>query len=156
MSRAEPPLNIHASAVAVGDAGLLILGRSGAGKSALALRMIARGAVLVADDRTDLVRTGDRLVASAPSVLRGLVEARGVGLLRLPEAGPTQVRLAVDLDAVPVARMPPLHTIAFLGIGLELISGADVPDVDVILTLLMRHGRADPGNPGRTVGSETG
>lgn len=145
VSRPSPPLNLHASAVAIGDAAVLILGRSGAGKSGLALRMIGLGATLVSDDRTDLVRAGDRLIASAPDALRGLVEARGVGLLRLPHREAAEVRLAVDLDAPPVARMPPPRTIAFLGVGLELISGANAPNIDVILTLLVRHGRADPG-----------
>lgn len=144
MSRAEAPLNLHASAVAAGGRAVLILGRSGAGKSALALRMIAQGADLVADDRVDLVRAGDRLLASAPAALAGLAEARGVGLLRLPFVAGAEVALAVDLDAAPAARMPQRHTIAFLGVAVELISAANVPDIDVILTLLLRHGRAEP------------
>ena len=123
---------------------MLIVGRSGSGKSRLALGMIARGAVLVADDRVDLVREGDRLVAAAPPALRGLVEARGVGLLRLPCRPSCEISLAVDLDAAPVTRMPPPDTIAFLGVTLDLISAAGVPNIDVILTLLLRYGRAEP------------
>ncbi len=142
MSRLPERLNIHASAVAVEDKAVLILGGSGTGKSSLALRMIALGAVLVADDRVDLSREGDRLLAAAPRALRGLAEARGVGLLRLPSRETAEIRLAVDLGAAPVARMPPLDTIAYLGVSLNLISGEGVPNIDVILTLLLRHGRA--------------
>ncbi|MDX5349528.1 MAG: serine kinase, partial [Paracoccaceae bacterium] len=45
------PQIVHATSVAVDGRGLLILGPSGAGKSSLALRLIALGARLVADDR---------------------------------------------------------------------------------------------------------
>lgn len=145
VSRDEEPLNIHASAVAVGDRAALILGRSGAGKSRLALRMIALGADLVADDRVDLIRDGDRLMAAAPEALRGLAEARGVGLLRLPSRAGAELCIAVDLDAAPVTRMPPSDTITYLGVPLDLISAHGVPDIDVILTLLLRHGCAEPG-----------
>src|SRR3546814_8050780 len=47
-------VNIHASCVAAGNGGVLILGNSGQGKSDLALRLIDRGARLVADDRCDI------------------------------------------------------------------------------------------------------
>ena len=77
MSRAPPPgdapLNLHGSAVALEGRGLLILGASGTGKSALALRMMAHGARLVADDRVVLARRGDALIASAPPALRGTI-----------------------------------------------------------------------------------
>jgi HPr kinase/phosphorylase len=69
---------LHASVVAVDGAGVLILGASGAGKSGLALRMIALGALLVSDDQVLLERCGDVLVARAPETLSGLIEARGV------------------------------------------------------------------------------
>ncbi|MEO1532556.1 MAG: serine kinase, partial [Pseudomonadota bacterium] len=45
------PDPLHASAVALGERGLLILGPSGAGKTRLALELVALGAELVADDR---------------------------------------------------------------------------------------------------------
>ncbi|PIY73077.1 MAG: serine kinase, partial [Rhodobacterales bacterium CG_4_10_14_0_8_um_filter_70_9] len=79
---------IHASCVAWAVAGkargLLILGASGAGKSALALELIALGAALVADDQVALRRVGEAVVAAPPPPLAGLIEARGLGLLRMP------------------------------------------------------------------------
>ncbi|MFZ9450406.1 MAG: HPr kinase/phosphorylase [Alphaproteobacteria bacterium] len=77
-------IQVHATCVAIDGAGILLRGPSGAGKSDLALRLVDGGAALVADDRVDLRRRGTCLVASPPAPLRGLVEARGVGILRVP------------------------------------------------------------------------
>ena len=96
--------------------GVLILGASGAGKSALALALIGRGAALVADDRVELgPARGRRWSPARPSAIAGLIEARGVGLLRLPAVPEAPLALAVDLDRPPAARMPHPVTITYLG-----------------------------------------
>lgn len=103
---------IHATAVVIGEWGVLILGPSGAGKSALALALIeaaaARGrfARLVGDDRVLLACWGDRLVARGHPAIAGLIEVRGEGLVRLPHAASAVVRLAVTLEAETPPRMP--------------------------------------------------
>jgi HPr kinase/phosphorylase len=126
---------LHATAVAFGaDAGILILGRSGAGKSSLALQLISTGAQLVADDRTLLIARDGRLFARAPRPIEGLVEARGVGLLRLPALRIARLRLAVDLDAPP-ARMPRVETRDLEGVTLPLLPGAPTD----ILVAALRH-----------------
>ena len=108
--------NIHASCVllassgrqfgAPDDAGVLILGASGAGKSQLALRLIERGAMLVADDRVDLFVRESRLFGRAPPGLAGLIEIRGVGIIALPFAMEASIHLAVMLGFASVARHP--------------------------------------------------
>jgi HPr kinase/phosphorylase len=98
---------IHATCVAFGDAGVLIRGPSGAGKSDLALRLIDAGAILVSDDRTELTRDGDAIVATAPAALQGLLEVRGVGILELPHAASARIVLVVDLESeTPPERLP--------------------------------------------------
>jgi HPr kinase/phosphorylase len=109
--------NIHASCVLLGDAGrrfdapadaaVLLLSESGAGKSTVALQLLARGAKLVADDRVELFVRDDELWARAPQNLAGLLEVRGVGIVALPHAAEARVSLAVRLvsrDQVP--RLP--------------------------------------------------
>jgi HPr kinase/phosphorylase len=91
-----------------------------------------------------LARLGEGLVARAPAALRGLIEARGVGVLPLDALDEAPLALAVDLDRAPAARMPQRHTIAFLGVALELISGRDVPNVDAALTILLQTRGAAP------------
>ena len=98
-----PPL--HATAVAIDGAGVLLLGASGSGKSDLALRLIDRGAELISDDYTLLTRDGDALIASAPATIAGLIEVRGIGIVPLPHRPTVRIALLARLDVTP-ARMP--------------------------------------------------
>lgn len=99
---------IHASAVALDGRGLLILGPAGAGKSALALELIALGAGLIADDLVRLAEVDGALTAApVDDGATGLIEARGIGLLRLSTAGAAPVRLVMDLGRPETERLPP-------------------------------------------------
>jgi len=89
--------NIHASCVAIGAKGVLLLGPSGAGKSDLALRLIEDGAQLVADDRTILFIDKGVLWAKAPTTIRGLIEIRGVGIVKMPARRRVKIALVVTL-----------------------------------------------------------
>src|SRR6187402_281581 len=89
--------NIHASCVAIGAKGVLLLGPSGAGKSDLALRLIDGGAQLVADDRTILFTNKGALSAKAPATIRGLIEIRGVGIVKMPARAQVKIALVVKL-----------------------------------------------------------
>ena len=101
---------VHASTVDISGCGVLILGSSGTGKSDLALRLIVDGALLVADDQT-LVETADGFLrASAPGIIAGLIEARGVGLTRAPLKAATRLKLAVQLVSLAPERMPEPRT----------------------------------------------
>jgi hypothetical protein len=100
-----PDINIHASCVAIGPHGVLLLGPSGAGKSDLALRLIDDGARLVADDRTILFVSRRALHAKAPASIRGLLEIRGLGIVELPVRASVKIALAVRLGKEG-ARLP--------------------------------------------------
>lgn len=105
------PSRLHASAVVVGEAGILIRGPSGAGKSRLALALIglARSqghfARLVADDRTAIAVRAGRLLAAPVPPIEGMVERRGLGLTPEPHLATAVVRLVIDCGAEP-ERMP--------------------------------------------------
>ncbi|MBK5926802.1 hypothetical protein CCR87_05470 [Rhodobaculum claviforme] len=122
----------------------MLLGPSGAGKSQVALRMLALGAVLVADDRTELSREGDHLRAQAPGAIRGLIEARGIGLLRAPTVGSARVVLAVDLAQREGARMPPPRIWSALGLEVALIHAPETGCLPSALMLYLRHGGCIP------------
>lgn len=133
---------LHASCVAVDGRGLLILGPSGAGKSALAIRLIALGASLVSDDRTRVVVQGGALVASCPNPdLAGLVEARGMGILRAPASESVPLAFAVDLGQRETDRLPPHRSVTILGIPLSLVLQVQNDHFPDALMLYLRHGR---------------
>lgn len=131
----------HASCVAVDGNGLLILGASGAGKSALALQLMGLGAALVADDQTELRVVAGQLVASAPARLSGIIEARGVGLLRSPPVPFAPVRLVVDLSQHETERLPPSRKVAILGVACDLVHAAQAAHFPVALLCWLRNGR---------------
>lgn len=118
---------LHATTVAWEDRAILILGRSGAGKSSLGLQLLALGCGLVADDRTELRRDGDRLLATCPERLIGLIEARGIGILRAEAVLRAWPVIAVDLDRPALERLPPERSINIEGVCLPVIHKVDDP-----------------------------
>ncbi len=133
---------VHATSVALRTGrhwrGVLLRGPSGAGKSDLALRLIEAGGRLISDDQTHLSRRGRKLVASAPKVLAGMIEVRGVGIVRLPRSqllAQAALALAVDL-VVPdrVERLPEPAREELLGISLPVLALAPF-EVSVVTKL---------------------
>ena len=96
---------VRGTTVSVGGRGVLLRGRSGCGKSDLALRLIDRGAGLVSDDYTEVRVEGGRLLAAAPSAIAGRIEMRGVGIVELSPATDVPLCLVAELDR-PVERLP--------------------------------------------------
>ena len=113
---------LHASTVALDGRAVLIMGPSGSGKSDLALRLIDRGFTLVSDDQTIVKKEGNKLLASAPSNIRGKLEIRGVGIVDMEMIDNAPIALAVELTS-DITRMPDdSRERPMLGIGIPLIS----------------------------------
>jgi HPr kinase/phosphorylase len=133
---------VHATTIAIDGVGLLIEGPSGSGKSGLALQLLAIGASLVADDRTVLTRPDPGPpIAAAPPRLLGLIEARGIGLLRAPPAGAARVAAVLLMDQAEVERMPPDRTRGVLGYPLVELRRVDAPWFPAALVLWLRARR---------------
>lgn len=114
---------VHGTAVAIDGAAVLLRGASGAGKSDLALRLIDRGARLVADDQAELRRAEDHVLVGAPPVIAGLIEVRGVGILRLDAVPATRLALLVDLvSSAEVERLPGSRFEEILGVAVPVIA----------------------------------
>lgn len=118
---------VHATCVALQSRGrwhgVLLRGPSGAGKSDLALRLVDGGGRLVADDQTALVRQGGGLVATPPGTLAGLLEVRGLGIVKL---GRTQL-LARTTVALLVDLVPPDRIERLPDPARETLFGVDLP-----------------------------
>lgn len=102
-------LCLHASCVALDGRGVLLIGPSGIGKSDIALQLVDRGAALVSDDQTEIWAEGEALFAAPPAPLRGLLEIRPVGLLRLPfreEKTPLSLCVALREKSETLERLP--------------------------------------------------
>ena len=113
---------LHASCVTKNGTGILISGRSGAGKSDLALRLIDRGAVLVSDDYTVVRRVEGKLLASPPVNTAGKIEVRGLGIMSFEHKADIPVALMVDLSR-EIERMPDrTEAISIAGIKIPVIA----------------------------------
>lgn len=135
------PLHLHASAVACGQTGLLIRGKSGSGKSELALELLARGADLVADDQVLVTRKDEGLLLAAPDPLENRIEVRGLGILGVP----TRVawaRYVVDLDEVETARLPEPQETVIAGVTLSRLRRVEGPAFPSMLYVLLQGGFA--------------
>jgi HPr kinase/phosphorylase len=143
---AGSPITLHASAVLVGVRAVLLRGPSAAGKSRLALQLLQAAhtgalsfARLVADDRVYLDAVGGRLLARPAEPLAGMMEVRGVGLLRLDYEPCAVVGLVVDLAAAKAVRYPDSaqRMAEISGISLpRLAVAADVEALPALLALL--------------------
>jgi serine kinase of HPr protein (carbohydrate metabolism regulator) len=119
-------LTVDGTAVALNGAAVLLTGKSGSGKSDLALRLIDAGAQLIADDRVELRLRGITLICHAPSdippALVGRVEARGIGIIRVQKAeNGVPLHWCVALAPGPVERLPAAENRRFLGIDVPLL-----------------------------------
>lgn len=134
----------HATCVGLSrEAGLLIIGPSGSGKSALALSLMAYGARLVSDDQTILRRAhGSTFVtASAPAAISGMIEARGVGLLAAEPLDHARVRAIVDMSHSEDERLPVERKQSLIGCDIPLLHRVDAPHFAAALIQFLKGGR---------------
>jgi HPr kinase/phosphorylase len=149
----QPPTYVHATALAIGEAGILIRGPSGSGKSRLALELLAearrRGlfAGLVGDDRVAVAAQGGRLVARGHPAIAGHIESRGEGIIDLGYERAAVIRLILDLDgqtSATAARLPQLDAARASLAGIELprlaLDGPQPHHAGIVLDFLWRTG----------------
>ena len=154
-----PALVLHATTIALRREGVwrgvLLQGPSGAGKSDLALRAMASGWRLVADDRTLVWTSAGRLFGRAHPRLAGLIEARGLGILAAPALDFAEIALVASCDGqAEMERLPDRETVDMLGIRLPRVRIAAVhasAPAKLSLALLQRvsfdtcrNGRIEP------------
>jgi HPr kinase/phosphorylase len=140
---APPDAIVHASAIAIDGRAALLTGASGSGKSTLALQAIGLGAGLISDDRTALRRTGGLLMAAPAPHIAGMIEVRGVGLLRAPVATETPVALLVDLDLPETERLPPWRVGTLLDLELPCLHKIEGPHFPAAIVHYLKYGRVE-------------
>ena len=116
--------NIYATSLNYKGKAVLLTGKSGSGKSDLALRLIMRyGARLIADDRTDVEAKNGILKLSAPENIKGLLEVRGIGIQKMPFDQEGEAALWVELttNSKEIERLPQESFVEIEGIKLPAI-----------------------------------
>jgi serine kinase of HPr protein (carbohydrate metabolism regulator) len=139
---------VHASAVLVGARAVLIRGPSAAGKSRLAWELIEAGCIgavpfarLVGDDRVHLQPAGGRLLVRPADALAGLIELRGVGILRRPHEPCAVVGLVVDLAAADAERLPKRDETVVEGVNIPRLAVAPaVAALPLVLAVVTSSG----------------
>lgn len=143
--------HLHASAFAYHGMGCLVMGESGSGKSTLVSETLLRGAQMIADDRVVLSAEGGMLIATPTANMAGVLELRGLGLVKIPAALASHpIHLAVTLDAVASDRLPEPKTIELEGIFISHLCLPQAPKTPVAALLLyleaMQEGRILPAD----------
>ncbi len=152
--------NNHGTCVTMKSRGLLLIGRSGSGKSAVALALLGLGCDLVCDDCVCLsVEKGgeggveksgqtDMIIATPPARAMGMakpmIEARGIGLLNAPLtplSSKTRLIAVVDMDSASDSRLPPREYATLQNARIDLIRGANHANLHFALLQYLIHGR---------------
>ena len=108
------PQIIHGTAISIGGHAVLIMGKSGSGKSDLALRLIDRGAILISDDVVFLETRDDAPILTVAPNIAGKIEVRGVGIFDVDFIASAPLHLVVEFVDSP-DRLP--EDIAHTSIG---------------------------------------
>lgn len=119
------PGRVHGTCVCVNGKGALFIGASGSGKSASALALVSLGAELVADDQVQLRVEKDAVIASCPEGFEGWIEARGIGILKVPYVRDIPVTVVIDMDQTELHRLPRARKHEILGFPVDLVFGRD-------------------------------
>lgn len=145
--------NIHATAIVVGTRGLIFVGPSGVGKTMMAFACLTaarrQGAAsfLIADDQVFVSREDNRIVATCPPSIAGLMEIRGSGIVKMAYLEAAPIDLAVQVVSMGAAeRLPPENEQFEIGeIGvLPLVRIADgTPDPLAVIGALMPAWRTE-------------
>ncbi len=118
-------IRIHASCAELNGRAALFTGASGSGKSSQCLALIALGATLVSDDQVVLTRDGTDLIAAAAPGIEGMIEARGLGILKAKFTTRARIVVVVDMDTTELQRLPPMRTQNFHGVDVPKINGRE-------------------------------
>lgn len=97
------PIHLHATAVAIDGRALLLTGPSGSGKSDLALRLIDRGAQLIADDLVPCIVQNGWPHTLPPPHFAGRIMTREIGMVDVAHINAaTPIALALLLSPTPI------------------------------------------------------
>ena len=139
----------HASAFAYDGIGCLLTGDTASGKSRLLAEAVYHGAKMIADDQVQLAVEGEQLIARPVPHLKGILELRGFGLVRMADTLDAHpIHLTVRLDSASHVRLPEPCSQKHCGLNIPYLLLPPPPKLAIISLLLylkaMQEGRILP------------
>lgn len=139
----SPTTSLHGVLLSIYGKGVLLTGESGMGKSEIALELIKKGHLLVADDRVDCRRVHKEIVGKAPTILKEMLEIRGIGIINVAK----MFGVSSVLEEVPISLNIHLeqwkHDKDYDRVGIEEKKYTEILDVDITrMELPVKEGRS--------------
>ena len=119
--------------------GVLILGKSGSGKSSLALSLVANGAQLVCDDRAQLQVKNEILMMTKPPSLPNALEVRGLGLIKVQLITEARVDLIIDMELTSDSRLGG-HKMELFGVEIPCVKGQNFYGLSDAIIVWSKYG----------------
>ncbi|SJZ69421.1 Hpr(Ser) kinase/phosphatase [Anaerorhabdus furcosa] len=141
--RLAPSDSLHGVLISVFGKGVLITGESGMGKSEIALELIRRGHVLVADDRVDVSKVHNNLIGHSPELLQGMLEIRGIGIIDVAKMFGASSLLAKDNIDVVIKLEKYDDKMDYARVGIEEDKYTNILDINIPTIILpVKEGRS--------------
>ena len=131
---------LHASSVEIDGKGVVILGKSGSGKSNLAIKLISMGAKLISDDQTYFKLKDNKILISKPETTPNLIEARGIGLIKAPLVLSAKLFCFVNITNIELKRLPSEEIKYCFGKKIKMVEFNPTYNNESALFLSLRYG----------------
>jgi len=131
---------LHASSVEIDGKGVVILGKSGSGKSNLAIKLISMGAKLISDDQTYCKLKDNKIIISKPKTTPNFIEARGIGLIKTPMVMSAKLFCFVNITNIELERLPYEEKKYCFGKKIKMIGFNPTYNNESALFLSLRYG----------------
>ena len=134
---------IHSTCVSLNKKGILIIGKSSAGKSSLGLDLIFAGGNLISDDITEISLQNNDLIAYVPKNLPRGLEVRNFGIIKVPMINHTIIDIVIDLNKVEKKRIPKKKYISIMGIKKPYYRCRKIKNLYKIIYLITKYGKVE-------------
>ena len=131
---------MHATSVDIDGKGVVILGKSGTGKSNLAVKLISMGAKLISDDQTKFKLKENTIIVSKPETTPNLIEARGIGLIKVPFVVSAKLFCFVKITNLELKRLPDAKKKSCFGKKIKMMEFNPFYNNESALFLSLRYG----------------
>lgn len=104
---------VHGVLLEIYGEGVLIIGESGIGKSEIALEMVKKNHIFIADDAVDVTRIGRSVLGKSNEIAKNFIEIRGLGILNISKMfGIEKIKASTSVSVIIELLNSTSHTAA--------------------------------------------